>query len=173
MSLPMTWKSYVLTGAGLVATWFAAATPSRMPVNVVPEQPREAANVVAATSDIEQQAAHLQARLQQEPLYREPARNLFRFAERRAARAVTPPPIAEPQAALPLPPPVKLSGIAEEGSDASFVRTAIVNTPGGLVFVHEGDEVIGQYRVAKIEADAVELTAVADGTSLKLSLRNP
>lgn len=170
----MTWKSYVLTGTGLVATLFAAAQPSRMPANVAPEQPREAVSVVAAASDIEEQAAHLQARLQQEPLYREPARNLFRFSERRElSRRIAAAAIQEmPEVSLPeasAPPPVKLSGIAEDGEGAAMVRTAVLSTPAGVVLAREGDEVLGRFRVSRIDADAVILTSVPDGTSLRLS----
>ena len=93
MFLPMTWKSYALmSGAGVLSMWFVAQ-PSTMPGGVTPAQPRQAAGAPAAASDIEEQANRLQARLQQEALYREPGRNLFRFAPKRAEQAPAPRPL--------------------------------------------------------------------------------
>lgn len=175
----MTWKSYVLTGAGVVATWLAAATPSHMPANVAPVQPREAAGAVAAASDIEEQAAHLQARLQQESLYREPGRNLFTFGHRpvaavsAGAETVTPALPEPPQPIAPAPPAVKLVGIADDGQagNGGAGRTAILTTPTGVVLVHAGDDVIGLFRVSTVDADAVNLVSLTDGVALRLPLR--
>jgi hypothetical protein len=173
---PMTWKTYaVMSGAGVLATWFAAATPSSIPVNVAPAQPRAAAGVAAAASDIEQQAAHLQARLQQEAFYREPDRNLFRFGERRAARPARVQPIALPpapsQPVAPPPPPLRLAGIAEDQDGTAMVRTAILSTPSGVVLAKVGDEVLGRFRLSKIDEDAAELVELSDGTLVRLALK--
>lgn len=175
----MTWKSYVLTGASVVATWLAAATPSHMPVNMAPAQPREAAGAIAAASDIEQQVAHLQARLQQEALYRTPGRNLFTFANRPAAAVsggaeIVPQALPEqPQPVVPATPVVKLVGIADDGmaGNGPAGRTAILGTPTGVVLVHAGDDVLGLFRVSTVDADAVNLVTLTDGVALRLSLR--
>jgi hypothetical protein len=172
---PMTWKSYaVVSGAGVLSMWFATSHPSPMPGNRTPAQPRAAAGAAAAAPDIEEQAARLQARLQQEAYYRAPSRNLFRFAE----RPVPPPlvlPIPEVEAPqiAPAPPPLplKLAGIASDQGAAGLVHTAILSTPAGVVFARAGDEVLGQFRVVKVEDNAVELVKISDGVVVRLSLR--
>jgi hypothetical protein len=172
---PMTWKSYVIASAAtVVATVFMSLPPSRLPGGLRPEQPREAASAPAAASDIEQQAARLQARLHAEALYREPSRNPFRFAPRREApsgvtRAQTSAPAPDaPLPALPPPLPFTLAGIAADDN----VRTAIFSTPSGVVLARVGDEVLG-YRLASIGEDAAELVNPLDGASLRLSLKTP
>jgi hypothetical protein len=168
----MNWKSYTLvSGAGVLATWFAASQPAA-PGRVMPAQPREAAGVQAAASDIEQQADRLQARLQQHALYREPQRNLFRFSEpvapRQAPVAAAPPPVtvADPEPA-PLPPAIRLTAIAVDAD----VRTAVLSTPAGVVLAREGDDVLGRFRLAKVEEDAVEVVTISDGVTTRLTLR--
>ena len=51
-------------------------------------------------------------------------------------------------------------------------RTAILSSPSGVLLVHEGDAVMSDYRVGRIESEAVELIKT-DGTSLRLTLSNP
>jgi hypothetical protein len=170
---PMTWKTYALmSGATVVATVFMSMQPSRMPGGLRPEQPREAAGPPAAASDIEQQAARLQARLHEEALYREPSRNPFRFAPRRATPLAPSRAEASPAApatelpALPPPLPIRLSGIAIDND----VRTAIFSTPSGVVLARAGDDVLG-YRLSSIGEDAVELVNRADDAPLRLTLK--
>jgi hypothetical protein len=174
----MTWKSTaVVSGAGLLSMWFAASPPlpARSPGAYAAQQVSPAA--AATSSDIERQAARLQARLRREAEYREPARNLFRFRDRAAATpapGIAPAPSApEPVVAPPPPPPpiVTLSGIASDQVGDRTVRTAILSSPSGVLLVREGDDVLGQYRVAKITEDAVELTRVSDGTTLRVGLK--
>jgi hypothetical protein len=66
---------------------------------------------------------------------------------------------------------VTLSGIASDQVGDRTVRTAILSSPSGVLLVREGDDVLGQYRVAKITEDAVELTRVSDGTTLRVGLK--
>lgn len=178
----MTWKTYAaVSGATVIAGWLASSPPSNTPAPAAARQPRRAAATVAtrdAEADIEQQAARLQARTREQPDFHEPARNPFNFG----AREAPPDPVAagEPEPApvqefvpVPPPPPVGLSGIAEERSGEFVERTAVLSSPSGVLLVREGDEVLGQYRVSRIDADAVELTALSDGTPLRLSLRTP
>ena len=168
----MNWKSSTLaTGAALLAGYFVTGPSSNLPGSLMPAQPREVRSAPPAPSDIEEQAAKLQARLRQEALYREPARNLFRFAQRapaaRPAPRVEPPPAIElpvtPPAPLPLP--IRLVGIAVDGD----VRTAILSTPSGVILAKVGDEALG-YRVSGISDDGVTLVNPADGTTLPLTL---
>ena len=177
----MTWKSYALmSGAGVLSMWFVAAPPSRMPSRITPAQPRQAAGASAAAVDIQEQANRLQARLQQEALYREPGRNLFRFAPPKAAARSTAPAI--PDAPLPTVPdlpsappplPMRLAGVAVDQHGDATVRTAILSTFSGVVLARPGDEVLDRFRVTAVEEEAVDLVTLADGTPVRLTLKNP
>ena len=178
MTLPMTWKSYALvSGAGVISMWFAAALPSRMPGSVPPVQPREASGAAVAASEIEEQANRLQARLQQEALYREPGRNLFRFAPKPAVRPAPPveaelAPLPQPEMpAAPPPLPMKLAGVAADQTESGIVRTAILSTFAGVVLARPGDEVLDRFRVTEVHEDAVDLVTIADGTPVTLKLK--
>ncbi len=167
----MTWKSYALvSGAGVISMWFAAALPSRMPSNVPPEQPPAASRAAIAASEIVEQADRLQERLRQESLYRAAGRNLFRFAPTPVARPVTPVDVARPPLPLtevpagPPPLPMKLAGIAADQSDSGIVRTAILSTFSGVVLARPGDEVLDRFRVTDVHEDAVDFVTIADGT---------
>jgi hypothetical protein len=174
----MTWKSYaVVSGAGVLSMWFATAYPTEMPSRLTPAQPRSAAGAVAAASDIEEQANRLQARLQQEALYREPGRNLFRFAPKPAPRAspavapVIPPPLVAQAPAGPPPLPMRLAGVAADVDGSDMVRTAILSTFSGVVLARVGDEVMGRFRVTAIDEQSVQLETIADGTPVTLRLK--
>ena len=80
--------------------------------------------------------------------------------------APAPPPVAVP---IDEPPPVTLSGIAEDQKGQQMERTAILSSPSGVLLVREGDSVMGEYRVTRIESEAVELVK-SDGTTLRLTL---
>jgi hypothetical protein len=67
--------------------------------------------------------------------------------------------------------PLKLEGLAEDHGDQGAVRTAIISGFGDIFLVKEGESVTLRYRVAKISADAVELTDLTDNTPLRLALR--
>jgi hypothetical protein len=170
----MDWKSTaVISGAGILATWFFSMPPTHAPAGAVAPVAR-APQAAAPGIDIEKEAARLQVRPPQEPRYSEPSRNPFRFTERREpARATTgveaPPPA--PVAPPPPPPPViTLDGVAADTVAGANERTAILHTDAGVVLAKEGDQVAG-YRVEKIAADAVELVKIDDGSVLRLGLR--
>ena len=176
----MTWKSYALvSGAGVLSMWVVATPPSRMPNRMTPAQPREAAGAAAAASDIEEQANRLQARLQQEALYRQPGRNLFRFVPKPVA---PPAPAATPDAPAPAVPilptappplPMRLAGVAVDQNGDATVRTAILSTFSGVVLARPGDEVLDRFRVTAVEEEAVDFVTIADGTPVRLTLKNP
>jgi hypothetical protein len=163
----MTWKSYALvSGAGVVATYLAS---SPMPRTDAPALARPAASRVEVASDIEEQAVRLQARLRRQAPYQEPARNPFRFSQRRIQRAA-----ALPEAVVAAPEPVApvrqlqaigLVGIAE---DDAAGRTAILKTSQGIVFVRAGDTVGGEYTVRAIEASAIDLVGI-DGAVRRIT----
>jgi hypothetical protein len=65
---------------------------------------------------------------------------------------------------------VSVAGIAEEQRDGRVERTAILSSPMGVLLVHEGDTIVDDYRVGRIEAESVEVVRVSDGTSTRLTL---
>jgi hypothetical protein len=60
--------------------------------------------------------------------------------------------------------------VATENVDGTRRRIAILATVEGILTVREGDSVGAEYRVSRIEDNAVELTA-ADGSTRRLVLR--
>jgi hypothetical protein len=66
---------------------------------------------------------------------------------------------------------VSLSGIAEDVVDGQPRRTAVLSTPSDVLLVREGEEVLGRYRVVRIESEAVELLSLDDGGTVRISLR--
>lgn len=174
----MTWKSYAaVSGATVLAGWLASTSPSSAPEGAASVSRRPGSLPAAVASDIAREAERLQVRLRREVTYAQPQRNLFRFGEGRpdAERggdipARAPAEIFEELAPVPVPPPVSLSGIAEDQKGQDVERTAILSSRAGVLLVHEGDEVAGEYRVTRIESEAVELVK-SDGSVLRLSLR--
>jgi hypothetical protein len=125
-------------------------------------------------AELAAEIARLRERLRPVVEPQQPARNLFQFGRRPAAAvniAPTPPAVetvvVPPAAAAPPPPSLTLVGMAVDGS----VRTAIISGFGDLFLVKEGETLAGQYRVAKIGADGVDLTSLADGATLHLTLK--
>ena len=179
----MSWKSYAaVSGATVLAGWLASTPPANEPEGAAvasrqPATPRDA----AAASTIEREADRLQVRVRREVDYTQPQRNPFRFGAARPdidrggdipapAAAPSVPPVLTPF--VPPPPPVKLSGIAEDEQAGQMERTAILSSPSGVLLVREGDVVLGDYRVGRIESEAVELVKT-DGSTLRLTLSNP
>jgi len=169
----MTWKSYiVMSGAGLLATYLASAPPAVAP------QPTSAPNnpsapVAAPILDIRLPA--LQQDRQSAGEYKGASRDPFRFVERaaRGARVPRDEPAAPPVIPIPPapePPAIRLSGIATRRVDGAPQRTAILITAQGVVQAREGELVASDYRVTRVEDDAVELNG-PEGVILRLPLR--
>lgn len=186
----MTWKSYAaMSGATVLAGWLASTEPSNAPADVSGQAasgPRVARGsqtpvtsaAAPAPTDIELQAMRLQARLRPERDYSQPVRDPFRFAPRRApappAQAVRPVADVLPPLPVNLGPPapqISLSGIAEDQVDGRAVRAAILSTPAGVLIVREGDDILGGYRVGRIESEAVELVPSGGGPARRLALK--
>lgn len=174
----MTWKAYTaVSGATVLAGWLASAPPSNVPDTSAPALSQATSRRTTPPPDIEREAMRLQARVRREAAYTQPQRNLFRFGAGRpiARSGIDVPEAASPAEtfvpAVPPPPPVSLSGIAEDQVEQRVERTAILSSADGVLLVHEGDDVLGQYRVAKIESEAVELVKRADGTTLRLGFK--
>src|SRR4029077_13025491 len=75
----MDWKSTaVISGAGILATWFFSMPPTPARARAVAPAVR-VPQAAASQIDIEKEAARLQARRVEESHYTEPSRNPFRF----------------------------------------------------------------------------------------------
>jgi hypothetical protein len=177
----MTGKSYAaVSGAIALAAWLAAQAPSSAPTSVPPQVTRSETAGTSGPSEIEREAARLGARVQREVEFRRPERNPFRFNGSRRSTDTAPAapvepvtPSAGPDAApaAPAPPPLVLSGIAENQVGERTERTAIFSSPAGVLLVREGETILGQYRVGRIDATTVELIRVEDGTTTRFLLR--
>jgi len=171
----MDWKSTtIISGAGVLATWFFSMPPAQKTVVVPTAPPARAERATSGAIDIQQEAERLQSRAPTEQTYSTPSRNPFRFTEPRAVEhAPAPPPsLAAPVAApllAPAPPQIALDGIASDTIDGVMQRTAILATGNGVVIAKEGDQVDG-YRVVRVAPDSVELTTLSDGSSVRLAL---
>lgn len=176
----MTWKLYaLLSGGAFVATYLVSGP---RPLTPVPPQSPAARTAPApqvgnAETEIQELAAHLEARVQGDVRYRPPTRNPFEFASARRAESkqvIAPKPADTtlPFVAPPPRPPIRLSGIATDHVDGMPQHTAILSTPAGVVFVHEGES-IGTYRVKTITDDTLTVESVGEGTPFTFSLSRP
>jgi hypothetical protein len=164
----------VVVGAALAAWLAAAATSGNRdaidPILLKPQIVDTRGEALAA------EIARLHDRLRPAAVPRQPSRNLFSYAARppHQALALPPPPqpalTEAPAAVRPVPPALKLSGIAEDTTPDGIVRTAIISGSGQLFLVKEGENVTSRFRVAKISSDVVELSDLTDGTVLRLAL---
>jgi hypothetical protein len=166
--------AWLVVGAGAVAVWLAAAatTGVRPPQVVVVPKPA-ALDLQGDALAAEITRLHERLRPSAAPVQ---SRDLFRYANRAAAKTSVSAPAAA-AAAAPMPPidlapkpSLKLLGIAEDDGPDGPARTAIVSSAGALVFVKEG-EAVSRYRVTRIAADVVEFTSVDDNSVLRLALK--
>ena len=96
----------------------------------------------------------------------EAGRDLFRFKERPAPPPLPPPPPrlpppVEPAVAEgpPPPPPITLKFIGFVDSDTPAKRIAFLSDGRGAPLAgHEGDTVLGQYRILRIGAESIEMS---------------
>lgn len=174
----MTWKAYAaVSGATVLAGWLASAPPANAPGTSTSPARSPRTPQAPASSDIEAQAERLRTGLRGEREYTAPQRNPFRFEDGgdvdpelvQRGTAFAPEPEPQPEA-VAAPPPMSLSGIAEDQVNGEISRTAVVSSPAGVELVREGDQILG-YRVARIEGEAVELVRIADGTTRRLALK--
>lgn len=172
----MTWKSYAtVSGATVLAGWLASSSPVPAPATPARSRPPAAA---PGPADIVQQAERLTARVTRERAYAAPARDPFRFAARAPAAAQAAPGVDEGSADMippadraPSAPVVTLSGIAEDQVDGRAVRTAVLSVPSDVLLVQEGADVLGRFRVVRIESEAVDLLDLTTGATVRLALR--
>ena len=164
----------VLLGVGgaAVAVWIAAAatTGSRPPAT----RTRVTTRAVEATgAELASEVARLHERLRPSatPIQ---SRDLFRYASAPKGVASIAPAMAAPVTPDPAPAlspaPIKLVGIAEEGSAGASARTAIIAGFGDLFLVKAGDAVTLRYRVSTVGSNDVELLDASDQTTIRLTL---
>ena len=171
----MTWKSYAAaSGATVLAGWLASSPPVSVAENRPAAPARSPRAASGASTDIEEQASRLQARIRRETAYVRPQRNPFQFEAARPIAVAVPEQLELPgdasgsvTASLPT---LTLAGVAEDRLQQGIERTAILSSQTGVLLVRVGDEVLGQYRVSIVEEGAVELISLADGSTLRLSL---
>ena len=172
----MTWRSTAAaSGLALVATWVASYAPTGGPRQPGPVAP-SAAHTETAAAEIQREADRLHGRLKAMAAYQPPGRNPFRFASRPAPAARAPRQSLVEEAApvlAPEPPTLRvaLSGIGEEVVDGDLQRTAFISSPENVYLVKVGDVVAGVYRVTAIDAGAVDLVRIEDGSTVRLVLR--
>jgi hypothetical protein len=173
----MTWKLYaLLSGGAFVATYLVSGPGALTTVRPAPRA--AAARPVQANVEIDMQqlADHLAARVHGEVNFHQPTRNPFAFgAAPHAANQVIAPKVVEapPAVFVPPPPPFTLSGIATDRINGELRRTAILSSPNGVLLAREGDAVGERYRVVSIDENAVTLSAVSDGSAVRLALSKP
>lgn len=175
-----------VAGAGLVAAWFAAAADRQSVTTsdvAVRQQDPRLARAEHLAEEIESQAVRLRAHLARPPQPTISGRNPFAFQarvdrERRSDQAR----VASVEHSLeatfattaPEPPPVTLSGIAEEPSaderSAAPVRTAVLSGYGEVFLAKVGETIASRYEVTAIGADAVELKDLLTGRTIRLGL---
>jgi hypothetical protein len=156
----------VLAGV-LVYTWRPAATPPAGPSNQTREQRKPVATTATGPSELNVKLDELKA-VPPEP--GEKNRNPFRFYVPPPPPPPPPPPSAPPpkvpqpgdaEYRPPPPPPIPLKfiGISEQGGK----KVAIFTDGRGLpVWASEGELVLGQYRLVKIQVESV-IMEYADG----------
>jgi hypothetical protein len=160
-----------LSAAGAVlAAMIAGATTAgiRRPIPIVAAP--NTTGIELQGAELAAEVARLRARLRPTEQPQEPARNLFQFSERRsraAAAAPVLPPLEPPAPAAPPPPLLALIGFASQGD----TRTAIISGFGDLFLAKEGDRIADRYRVNRVDGDAVDVTSLADGSTVTLRLQ--
>jgi hypothetical protein len=176
-----------VAGAGLVAAWLAAAA-DRQPVTASdaaePSQDARLARAEHLAGEIQSQARRLRAHLEAPPQPTLSGRNPFAFearanrepdADRVRASSIARSLEAAFATTPPDPPPLRLSGIAEEPgtgeNSAAPVRTAVLSGYGDVFLAKVGETIASRYEVTAIGADAVELKDLLTGLTIRLGLR--
>jgi hypothetical protein len=180
----MTAKRGVLIagGAALLAAWFAAAADRDR--QAVPESAGGETSLLdrtdALSREIQSQSTRLRSRLAHAPEPAGSGRNPFAFDTPRVAPPSRPPmliPAAGSPAAIDIaePPPLTLSGIAEEEGAGELAgtrwRVAVLSGFGDVYLARAGDTVLSRFEVVQVGADAAELKDLTTGRTIRLGLR--
>ena len=178
---PMTWKLYALASAGAFVATYLVSGPGALthvrPQASVALTAKKAVPTANVETEIQELADRLESRVHVDATYRAPSRNPFAFGEppRVPTRQVIAPKVVEapPPPPLPVAPPFKLTGVAEDRVNGVLQRTAVFSLPNGVVLAREGETVSGSYRIMSIDQDVVTLESISDGSALRLSLARP
>jgi hypothetical protein len=80
--------------------------------------------------------------------------------------------VPEPVTLPPAEPAIELVGVAEDRTKDGIVRTAIVSSlSGDLYLVKEGETIVDRYKVKAVGPDAVDLSDLLSGGTRRLTLR--
>jgi hypothetical protein len=157
-----------------VAAWLAAAVTTGPRPSADPSAPKGVA-LDQHSAGLAKEIATLHQRLTPAAAVREPKRNLFSFGQPKRIPAPhvesSRPALSEANAAAFAPPPLKLTGIAEDVRPEGTVRTAVISGLGQLFLVKEGENIGARYRVAKISSEVVEIADLNGGPILRLALK--
>ena len=164
----------VVVVAAVLIAWLAGAATPKHPIPPPIVTPPHA--IDARGIELTNEIARLRDRLRPTTQPSQPRRNLFTFKAAAAPSIGLPglrtaQPVIESPAAPITEPPLKLAGLAEDTGPDGPDRTAIISGQGQLFMVKEGDQVTARYRVARISADAVELTDLDGGTIRRLVMK--
>jgi hypothetical protein len=173
---PMTWNlkwKLAATGTAALAGWLASpplelAGPASGAPSIAPSH-RE----VAAVAELETQTRRLDQHLDAVQVA-PPSRNLFRFGSRPVARRAAPPPpavVLAPVAPVPVPFPLRLTGVAVEMVDGVAKRTAILSGPAGVELAASGEPASAGYKVIEVGESFAEIERLSDGARERLTLR--
>jgi len=153
---------------------FAGGLGLQTPPAAEPSVSVESARAAHLGAEVLAQTARLRSRLAQGQPAPEPVRNPFTFApresERRPARSAAA--VPEPAVLPPAEPAIELVGVAEDRTTNGLVRTAIVSSlSGDLFLVKEGETIADRYKVKAVGPDAVDLSDLLSGGTRRLTLR--
>jgi hypothetical protein len=169
----MTWKLYAVGSAGaFLATYLVSNVAPIKPARNTPVTSPRAVDSAGEPVDLAEQAERLRAGIAGTAPYREPRRDAFRFGNSPRRTAAQPPEASDIEAPIVAPPPrppFALAGVATDAAGGAG-RTAILSSLRGVVLVREGDLVEGMFTVVSIDADAITVERVGDGTSTTLRL---
>jgi len=175
----MTWDwkwKVAVTGVTALAGWFASPPlqpqAARMPTAAAGSTAAQSAANAAAVSDIAEEAHRLSRTTARTAL--PPAdRNLFQFRPTPAPRPafVKPQAVAPIAPAVPLPFPLRLTGIATDVVNGVERRTAIISGPSSLEIAADGEPAAPGYRVVSVGESFADVERVSDGTRQRLALK--
>jgi hypothetical protein len=155
------WAATLIIVVGALAVWRGVALKPHAGRAATGSSTRTPLDARAAALTTE--VARLHGRLEpgQPPRL---GRNLFRFVTPAAVPRHVPIslPVSMVAAASPLPPALKLIGVAEDTASGGLVRTAIISAPDQVYVVKEGERVTPRYLVSRVSADVVELKDLDD-----------
>ncbi|RPH57032.1 MAG: hypothetical protein EHM89_14540 [Acidobacteria bacterium] len=160
-----------LGGSMLLAAWLAAAAaPSFAPVPAVETSDQKVSEPDRQVLMLAAEAERLRQRLNIVAVRRPVTRNLFQFAAKAPHATPVSQEILAPVSIAPIPPAVKLLGVAEDTIDANPRRTAILTVEGELLLVREGETFGARYRLTRLGADVAEIDDTTDTRTFRVAL---